>query len=148
MENLRSGKTPEKVENNHLTGTVRQQTSRARPGGYMTAAGNSIRRGEMRRLFTDSATVHAAVTLLLVAPFFVLRDILLYDLPNHSARQHILFGDGAPGAAQYYVAQWRLLPNLALDAWVGAFHHLVSVDLAVRLFLAATLTQLFSGTIP
>src|SRR5665213_360337 len=113
----------------------------------MTAAGNSIRRGEMRRLFTDSATVHAAVTLLLVAPFFVLRDIPLYDLPNHIARQHILFGDGAPGAAQYYVAQWRLLPNLALDAWVGAFHHLVSVDLAVRLFLAATVTQLFWGTI-
>src|SRR5665213_680501 len=84
----------------------------------MTAAGNSIRRGEMRRLFTDSATVHAAVTLLLVAPFFVLRDIPLYDLPNHIARQHILFGDGAPGAAQYYVAQWRLLPNLEMAAWI------------------------------
>jgi hypothetical protein len=96
---------------------------------------------------TGERAIAAALGLLLAAPFFVFRDIPLYDLPSHIARQYILFGGGAPGAAQYYGVEWRLLPNLALEGWVGVFHAMLGVDLAVRLFLAATVLLLFGGTL-
>jgi hypothetical protein len=58
-----------------------------------------------------------ALTVVLIAPFFVFRTIPLYDLPNHIARQHILFGDGAAGATLYYGVAWRLIPNLAMEGF-------------------------------
>ncbi len=54
----------------------------------------------MRRFLTHEDTILGLVTLLLIAPFFVFRDLPLYVLPDHIARQHLLFGEGAPGAAQ------------------------------------------------
>jgi len=99
----------------------------------------------MRRL-SDGA-LFALVTVLLVAPLFWFRDLPLYDLPDHLARQEILFGGGAPGASQYYAANWRLVPNLAMESWVAVFHFVMPVEWAVRLFLAATIAQLFWGAI-
>jgi hypothetical protein len=101
----------------------------------------------MRRYLNHEGTILGLVTLLLIAPFFFFRDLPLYDLPDHIARQHILFGDGAPGAAQYYEAQWRLLPNLAMEGFVFLFHRLIGVEGAVRLFLAVTAAQLFWGAL-
>jgi len=101
----------------------------------------------MRRFLTHEDTILGLVTLLLIAPFFVFRDLPLYDLPDHIARQHILFGEGAPGAAQYYEAHWRLLPNLAMEGFVFLFHRLIGVEGAVRLFLALTAAQLFWGAL-
>jgi hypothetical protein len=101
----------------------------------------------MRRYLSDKSTVLGLVTILLVAPFFVFHDLPLYDLPDHIARQHILFGDGAAGADQYYAADWRLVPNLAMEGFVFLFHRLTGVEGAVRLFLACTAAQLFWGTL-
>ena len=101
----------------------------------------------MRRYLSDKSTVLGLVTILLVAPFFVFHDLPLYDLPDHIARQHILFGDGAAGADQYYAADWRLMPNLAMEGFVFLFHRLTGVEGAVRLFLACTAAQLFWGTL-
>jgi hypothetical protein len=101
----------------------------------------------MRRYLSDKSTVLAVVTVLLVAPFFVFPDLPLYGLPDHIARQHILFGDGAPGAAQYYEAYWRLVPNLAMEGFVFLFHRLIGIEGAVRLFLACTAAQLFWGAL-
>jgi len=100
----------------------------------------------MRRLFGDTGTLYGLATILLVAPFFVFRDIPLYDLPNHLARLQILFG-AVPDSARYYVAEWRLIPNLAVEAWVAVFRHILPVEIALRLFLAATVAQLFWGTV-
>jgi hypothetical protein len=88
-----------------------------------------------------------ALTVVLIAPFFVFRTIPLYDLPNHIARQHILFGDGAAGATLYYGVAWRLIPNLAMEGFVDVLHAIVSVDIAVRIFLAATAAQLLLGAV-
>ena len=77
-----------------------------------------------RAYLTGERIILAAVGLLLAAPFFVFRDIPLYDLPSHLARQYVLFGGGAPGASQYYGVDWRLLPNLALDGWVLSLIHI------------------------
>jgi hypothetical protein len=90
---------------------------------------------------------YGVLVLALAAPFFLFDTIPLDDLPNHIAREEIVFGDGAIGAEAYYAAQWRLVPNLALDGWVFLLHRFVPVDLAIRLFLAATAAQLVLGTL-
>jgi hypothetical protein len=99
----------------------------------------------MRRTESGGA-LFAFVTLLLVAPLLWFRDLPLYDLPNHLAREAILFG-GVPGAAQYYAAHWRLVPNMAMEGWVAVFRYVVPVEWAVRLFLAAAAAQLFWGAV-
>ena len=73
--------------------------------------------------------------------------IPLYDLPNHIARQHLLFGDAPRGFESYYEINWRLIPNLALEGAVFLLHHVLSIDLSVRIFLALTVAQLFIGTL-
>lgn len=100
----------------------------------------------MRRFAGDTGTLEGLATVLLIAPFLVFRDVPLYDLPNHIASLHLLFGDVA-GADGYYAAAWRLVPNLAAEIWVALFHRVISIDLALRLFLATTVAQLFWGTV-
>jgi hypothetical protein len=95
----------------------------------------------------ERRALYAAIAFLLAAPFFLFDWVPLYDLPNHIAQQHILFGDGAPGAATYYAVHWRPIPNLALEGAVFMLHRIMPVDLAVRVFLAVTALQLFLGTI-
>jgi hypothetical protein len=97
--------------------------------------------------WTFEPALYGAIVVLLAAPFFIFDTIPLYDLPNHIARQHILFGDGAAGADAYYRADWRFLPNLALEGATFALHRFVSVDGAIRVFLAATVVQLFLGAV-
>src|SRR5450432_3916860 len=75
------------------------------------------------------AAVCGAVILLLVAPFFIFDTIPLYDLPNHIARQYLLFGQAPPGIDSYYQAHWRLIPNLAMEGTVALLHTVVSIDL-------------------
>ncbi len=93
------------------------------------------------------AAVCGAVVLMLVAPFFIFDTIPLYDLPNHIARQYLLFGPATPGNDGYYLAHWRLIPNLAMEGTVALLHSVVSVDLSIRIFLALTVAQLFLGTL-
>jgi hypothetical protein len=93
------------------------------------------------------ALLYGAVVLVLVAPFFVFDTIPLYDLPNHIARQHLLFGNAVPGMESYYEARWRLIPNLALEGTVFLLHRVLSIDLSIRIFLALTVGQLFLGTL-
>ena len=90
----------------------------------------------------------AGICVVLAAPFLLVRDPPLFDLPVHLARQHILYDPAiAEAASRHYQVLWRVLPNLALDLWVGAFRWIVPIDWAVRLFLAATAVQLFLGTV-
>jgi len=99
------------------------------------------------RLLRSDAAFYGGVTLALILPLFFFDFLPLYDLPNHIARQHVLFGEGAPGADAYYAVRWRLIPNLALDGGVYMLHHIVSVEAAVRIFVAATVAQLFLGAV-
>lgn len=101
----------------------------------------------MRRFWGDTGTLYGLATILLIAPFFIFRDVPLYDLPNRIVGLQILFGHAPAAASQYYAATWKLVPNLAVEGWIGIFHFAMSVDVAVRLFLAATVAQLFWGTV-
>ena len=85
--------------------------------------------------------------MVLVAPFFIFDTIPLYDLPNHIARQHLLFGPALPGTDSYYEAHWRLVPNLAMEGTVAVLHNVISIELSIRIFLALTVAQLLLGTL-
>jgi hypothetical protein len=107
-------------------------------------AASGLRRSAVLRA---NAAIYGAAVLLLVAPFFVFDTIPLYDLPNHIARQHLLFGPAAPGAEPYYEAHWRLIPNLAMEGTVFLLHDVLSIELGIRVFLALTVAQLLIGTL-
>jgi hypothetical protein len=87
------------------------------------------------------------ISAILALPFLMLRDAPLFDLPSHAARQHILYDPAIAIAGQHYEVVWRVLPNLALDLFVGAFRYVMPIDWAIRLFLACTAVQLFLGTV-
>lgn len=89
----------------------------------------------------------AAICALLAAPFLLLHDAPLFDLPVHVARQHILYDAQVAIAREHYQVLWRVLPNLALDLFVGLFRFALPIDWAVRLFLAVTAVQLFLGAV-
>jgi hypothetical protein len=90
---------------------------------------------------------HLAICGVLAAPFFLFQDIPLFDLPLHIARQHILFDGDMAYARQYYLPDWRPVPNMAIDVVVYLLHFILPVDLAIRVFLAATVIQLYLGTV-
>jgi hypothetical protein len=71
----------------------------------------------------------------------------LVDYPNHLARMSVLLhsGDGS-AVTTNYVADWRLLPNLAMDLIVPALARFIPLEVAGRLFIAATMVQLLAGT--
>lgn len=90
----------------------------------------------------------AAISLILAAPFLVVRDVPFLDLPEHIARQHILYDPAiAAAVAEHYRVHWQILPNLAIDLFVGLFRFVMPIDWAVRLFLAVTAVQLFLGAV-
>lgn len=89
----------------------------------------------------------ACASALLLLPLLIVRDVPLYDLPDHLARMHLLYDAAPADAPTYYLVRWRPIPNLALEAGVFLLHQIVSVETAVRLFLAATVLQLFLGTV-
>lgn len=71
----------------------------------------------------------------------------LVDYPNHLARMAILAHVGNPAIAENYVSDWHLLPNLAMDIVVPALAHLLPLECAGRVFIAATMALLVIGTV-
>jgi hypothetical protein len=103
--------------------------------------------GPARSALRIDTVVGGTIVLVLSAPFFIFDTIPLYDLPNHMARQFLLFGPAVAGADSYYEVHWRLIPNLAIEGTVGLLHNVLSIELSIRIFLALTVAQLFLGTL-
>jgi hypothetical protein len=81
-------------------------------------------------------------------PLFLVSIPPLVDYPNHLARMSILLGVGDdPTSAANYQPHWRLLPNLAMDLIVPPLAHLLSLESAGWLFVAATMILLVIGTL-
>ncbi len=82
-----------------------------------------------------------------VLPFLITAHLPLVDLPNLLARQHILNEwSASPDLQRFYYYKIDIVPNLALDIFVFAAHHVMPIDSAVRLFCVATLGLIFAGT--
>jgi hypothetical protein len=70
----------------------------------------------------------------------------LVDYPNHLARMHILAElKSSPVLQRFYAAEWRPIPNLAMDAIVPLLAQIMPVALAEKLFVGATLLLLAGG---
>jgi hypothetical protein len=100
----------------------------------------------VRILLTCGAYVFlAAVTL---SPLLWAAVPPLVDYPNHLARMWILVhSTEIPELARNYVADWRLLPDLAMDFVVPALAITMPVELAGRIFIALTMLGLVGGTL-
>jgi hypothetical protein len=73
---------------------------------------------------------------------------VLSDYPNHLARMHILQQDGMSQALNtFYLIDWELMPNLAMDILVPTLADVVGIYNGGRGFLALTLLLLASGTL-
>lgn len=70
----------------------------------------------------------------------------LVDYPNNLARMGILANFGPSALHQNYVAAWRLLPNLAMDIAVPPLVTIMPLEIAGRMFIAATMVLLVAGT--
>jgi hypothetical protein len=90
----------------------------------------------------------AVVAAVEIAPLFLVRYLPLVDLPNHEARIAILAHYGTnPTMQQFYVVDWRPIPDLAFDLFAVPLVRIgMSPLFAGRLFLAiAALLYLGGG---
>jgi hypothetical protein len=87
------------------------------------------------------------IGLLAVSPLFLTAHIPLVDLPNHLARQHVLKEIAGSSALQtFYTIKLALVPNLALEIFVGLAGLVMPIDWAMRLFCIVTILLLYLGT--
>jgi hypothetical protein len=92
-------------------------------------------------------TAHILIGALVLSPLLWARVPPLVDYPNHLARMWILVHDGKiPQLAANYRIDWRILPDLAMDAVVPQLSRLMPVEQAGRVFLALTMLSLVGGT--
>jgi hypothetical protein len=89
-----------------------------------------------------------AIGVLLVAPLAVIDVPPLLDYPNHLARMRIL-ADGAtdPVLSRFWMPDWAIMPNLALDLAIPPLARLMPLDLAGRVVLGAILLLLLAGMV-
>src|SRR6266446_7850409 len=94
-----------------------------------------------------SLTVYLVLGALTLSPILSNPVPALVDYPNHLARMWILAKNGGiPELSSNYVANWRLLPNLAMDLIVPTLGGFMTVQAAGRLFIALTACLLVTGT--
>ena len=90
---------------------------------------------------------YVALTALALFPLVLTRVPPLVDYPDHLARMWILLHrDDIQALATNYVIDWRLLPNLAMDLIVPALAQIMPLEIAGRVFIAATMALLMLAT--
>ena len=81
-------------------------------------------------------------------PIFSDRYLSINDYLNHLARGAVLLNyNGNPAFAQFFAPNWQMLPNLAIDVWILGFGQILPIEIAGKLFVAATLAIMLGGTI-
>ena len=81
-------------------------------------------------------------------PIFSDRYLSINDYLNHLARGAVLLNyHSNPAFAQFFAPNWQMLPNLALDVWILGLGQILPVDIAGKLFVAATLALMLGGII-
>ncbi len=96
------------------------------------------------RIFTGLFLLFFA---LVCAPLFLTPIPPLVDYPNHLARMYLLAEIGhMPALQPFYAVEWRPVPNLAMDALVPPLLHIMPLEWAGKLFLAAVYFVLAAGS--
>jgi hypothetical protein len=90
----------------------------------------------------------AALLLMTLLPILVVRVPAMADYPNHLARMFAIASlDHNPLLARYYDVDWRLVPDLVMDAMVPALAQVMSIFAAGKLFVILTVVLLATGTL-
>jgi hypothetical protein len=83
-----------------------------------------------------------------IVPVFSNHTLSINDYLNHLARADVLLHyQHDPAYCRFFISNWSPIPNLALDLWVFVLGQFLPVELAGKLFVAATLALLLSGVI-
>jgi len=71
----------------------------------------------------------------------------LLDYPNHLARLYLLSDErAAEQLRQYYVIDWQVVPNLAMDLLVPLLARLMPLSAAMKLFIIVSFALIAAGT--
>jgi hypothetical protein len=96
---------------------------------------------------TTSLWLVASLTVFVIAPVFLVEIPAMRDYPNHLARMYLLSALGTPEENPYYVADWRLYPNLAMDLIVPPMARFVDIGAATKAFLVVSQILVVSGAV-
>ena len=95
---------------------------------------------------TMFAVAFCLVSIVIIAPLLVIDTPLLADYPNHVARMHVLGNvDNIILLSERYETSFDLIPNIAMDLVVPRLMHVMPMDIAARVFLAACLVSTLAG---
>ena len=90
----------------------------------------------------------ALASVALVVPLALTPMPPLLDYPNHLARMVVLErGAADPVLSAMYVADWHILPNIAIDMLMPPLLHVLPLHVVGRLFIALALLLPFAGTV-
>ena len=71
----------------------------------------------------------------------------LLDYPNHLARLYLLSDErAAEQLRQYYVIDWQVVPNLAMDLLIPPLARLMPLSAAMKLFIIVSFALIAAGT--
>lgn len=88
------------------------------------------------------------LALLLAVPLLATKLPPMGDYLNHLARMYVIIHIRTdPVLARIYEVDWNIVPNLAMDLVVPALSHVVSLDLAGRIFIAIALLLPVAGVV-
>jgi hypothetical protein len=96
---------------------------------------------------TRAAVVFGIALALSCYPLFAHRFMSINDMLNHLARAWILLHlNSTPAFRHEYAANWRMLPDLALDLYSHVLGRLLPLPLVGKSFVALAFVLLLSGT--
>jgi hypothetical protein len=93
------------------------------------------------------ALLFAAFFSVAALPILVVETLPLFDYPNHLARMHILVDyERSAFLRQYYVLDWRPIPNLAMDLVVPPLSRILPLAWAGKAFVLLIFLLIAGGT--
>lgn len=93
------------------------------------------------------AAFHLLLIAAVLSPLIIAEYPPLVDYPNHLARIHILSTlDRNSHLQNFYVANWSLLPNMAMDALLVPLARILPIYLLGKLFVLLCLALFLAGT--
>ena len=79
-------------------------------------------------------------------PIMSTTTLPLYDYPNHLARMHVLANwETSKLLQQFYVVDWRSIPNLAMDLIVPSLSLIIGLEAAGKAYIALTFLAIAGG---
>lgn len=106
---------------------------------------------ERDRTLVSRVAIAVAVVVGLAAtavPIVAVARLPLHDYPNHLTRMHLIARwSELPALHRFYEIGWFVVPNIGMDVIVVLLAHVVSIDVAARLFTFMTLALCFTGTV-